>query len=222
MRCSSKQWPHFFLDFTPFRVYKLFIMCKIKGLLNSKFSGLLLGTMVIFTLVGESLGENIDERFYRFIRAHRSPFMDQLMYTASDLGDTKVVLGVILLFSTYGNQYQRDTAKLAFTSVAITQTAVGLLKLAVNRPRPDGRFYPRKNSSFPSGHVAGSLALASIVAARYPRYRIPCYAMATLVAYSRVYLGRHYPGDVVGGALLGYLASKGVLHFQQKILKFEF
>lgn len=57
--------------------------------------------------------------------------------------------------------------------------------------------------SFPSGHAATSFAGATLLAWYAPRLTVPLYALAALVAWSRVYVGVHYPLDIVGGAILG-------------------
>ena len=57
--------------------------------------------------------------------------------------------------------------------------------------------------SFPSGHATVSFACATVLAVAVPRLWIPLYVLATLIAFSRVYVGVHYPGDVIVGAALG-------------------
>ena len=57
--------------------------------------------------------------------------------------------------------------------------------------------------SFPSGHATVAFACATILALAVPRLRWPLYALAGLIAFSRVYVGVHFPLDVVAGAALG-------------------
>jgi len=59
------------------------------------------------------------------------------------------------------------------------------------------------DASFPSGHATSAFAAAGVVAALHPRLRAPVIGLAALVAVSRVYLGVHYPSDVLAGAALG-------------------
>jgi undecaprenyl-diphosphatase len=88
------------------------------------------------------------------------------------------------------------------------------LRYAIGRDRPPVRFpEPRAlvhipaNPSFPSGHAATSFACATLLAWLTPLPGVPLFALAALIAFSRVYDGVHYPLDVVGGAVLGLLVA---------------
>jgi undecaprenyl-diphosphatase len=71
---------------------------------------------------------------------------------------------------------------------------------------------PSTTHSFPSGHSATSFACATVLAHYAPRLRVPFFTLATLIAFSRIYNGMHYPTDVLAGAVLGVAIGVGLIY----------
>lgn len=112
-------------------------------------------------------------------------------------------------------------------SVVIAAGATAVMKLAFDRERPYQKYtgvYPYKyedGQSFPSGHTSVAFATATSIALEYKKWYIvvPAYAWAAGVGYSRLYLGEHYPTDVIGAAVTG-AGSAFISHWiSKKIFK---
>jgi undecaprenyl-diphosphatase len=67
------------------------------------------------------------------------------------------------------------------------------------------------SGSFPSGHATIAFACATVIAWQVPRLAFPAFALAAAIAWSRVYVGVHWPLDVLGGAALGVLVATALL-----------
>jgi undecaprenyl-diphosphatase len=80
---------------------------------------------------------------------------------------------------------------------------VGRERPYVARPEPEPLLTPDLDLSFPSGHASTSFAGATLLALLLPSFAIPFYVLAALIAWSRVYVGVHYPLDILAGAMLG-------------------
>jgi undecaprenyl-diphosphatase len=107
-------------------------------------------------------------------------------------------------------------AVLVFTvlAVAIADTTAGGLKSVFDVERPSSRYAAPKtlvrapvDGSFPSGHAATSFAAAMVLTFARPRWAPAFFLLALAIGFSRVYVGVHYPLDVVGGAVLGILVA---------------
>ena len=109
------------------------------------------------------------------------------------------VLGAIALLDRAAGP---ATVGLALVAAVPTNLTVEGLKRLVQRARPNGK-PSRSNSSFPSSHAANAFALAVILSRRWRRGWPVFLALALVVAYSRMYLDRHYLSDVVAGAAIG-------------------
>jgi undecaprenyl-diphosphatase len=183
------------------------------------------GFLVFLVLFSSSAApESLDQHLFTQIHERwQSNALDPVMETATDLGDVRVALGLNVILATYGEEGEREASKLALTALVASEAVAGLLKYAVNRERPDENApHDRWNSSFPSGHATGAFALATVFGSRYPRYRMPIFATASLIGISRIYLGRHYPSDVLGGAAVGVAIGCVTLRNDEFIIGLHF
>jgi membrane-associated phospholipid phosphatase len=145
--------------------------------------------------------ESVDLRVRDLVQPARTPALEGVMRGASNLGKPGVVLGGLLAVAVFAPGGVA-VARAALFALAGTNLVVEGLKRGVERARPDGE-RDRKNSSFPSSHAANAFALAFVFARRWRRAAAWFWIAAAIVAFSRVYLNRHYFSDVLAGAAIG-------------------
>ena len=93
----------------------------------------------------------------------------------------------------------------------VLRDAIGRARPPVVYPEPEPLVGVPHQPSFPSGHSATAFACATVIAWAAPRLRIPAFVLAAAIAWSRVYVGVHWPLDVLGGAALGVVVSTVLL-----------
>ena len=146
----------------------------------------------------------LDDAARDWVRTLRRPALEAPMRVVSDR--SRVVLiagaGVALVSGAAGRAFLAQSA-LAMLPV---NGAVELLKWTVDRTRPDGG-HDRRNSSFPSSHAANAFTMAAMLTRRWRRAAIPAWLAASVVAFSRLYLDRHWLTDVLGSLLLALAAA---------------
>jgi undecaprenyl-diphosphatase len=152
-----------------------------------------------------------DAALRAWLAALHAPWLDVVMGQASLSGQAGFAWLVIGVFATLRRPVLAGRLWQLVLAVVLCYALVdGVLKPAVARARPfeavaDVRVvgYRPVTYSFPSGHAASAFAGAFIVILMLPRARLALWALAALVAASRVYIGVHYPLDVIAGVLVG-------------------
>lgn len=127
------------------------------------------------------------------------------------------VVAALFLLTTCGNTGRRLVVSLlAGVGISDPLSSFGIKSL-VARPRPchgiisDHLLKGCSDSwSFPSSHAVNIFCAATILSRIYPKASVPAYLFAAAVGYSRVYIGVHYPLDVIGGAVIGTFLGLGV------------
>ncbi|MBN2083616.1 MAG: phosphatase PAP2 family protein [Anaerolineales bacterium] len=173
---------------------------------------LLLGLFALLTLslIG-SAGQRLDTRLFLLINLQAHPkWLDRFMGVATQLGNMLTALIAAFLLILWNN------LGLAFEIILGTLTlwlVVETLKALTDRTRPfldlEGTKvigWREPGRSFPSGHTAQIFFLAALLSFRFSpgAWGIAAlYAVAILVGFTRMYVGAHYPRDVIAGAVLG-------------------
>lgn len=129
------------------------------------------------------------------------------------LGGTAFSIAAALLPVLLASGLLQDAARHALATLVVSHIAVQVVKRTVSRPRPSRRegwegFTDEPDRfSFPSGHSAAAMAVAFAYAMAFPVLAPVLVAAAILVGASRVFLGVHYPADVVAGQVVAILTA---------------
>lgn len=161
--------------------------------------------------VGGEIGA-LDEAIRVAITGTKTPTLDRPVARISNAANNgRLWFAVAALLGVVGGSRGRRAALRALLALAITSAVTNqVVKHAASRQRPEkpnvdsGRHVAMPlSSSFPSGHTASAFAFAATVSADFPLLALPLFGVASVVGYSRVHTGVHYPSDVIAGSVLG-------------------
>jgi len=147
-----------------------------------------------------------------------SPLLDQVIPWFTHLGSVVAVILFIVLSSILSKSRKLFYRLLLLYGI---QSAILYgLKYLVGRQRPVLMEISSRISagpgeildpSFPSGHTLYAFMMATLLTFWFPRYKMVFFIMACLIGWTRIYLGLHYPTDVIAGGILGYGVTRLIL-----------
>jgi membrane-associated phospholipid phosphatase len=177
---------------------------------------ILMGMLLVFSLVAISLvwsaGQRVDAWCFLLInfRGPRPIWLDRMMLAFTQVGSAIAALGIALVLFIVG--YPLLSYELILGTVTLW-LVVELIKFLVHRSRPYIRLvqarivgYRVRGRSFPSGHTSQAFFMVTLIVQHYHAsvwFAILLYTIALLVGITRMYVGAHYPRDVLAGAILG-------------------
>ena len=172
----------------------------------------------------------IDKIIFVFIsKTMKNTFFDIVMPVITDLGNWiwLFIAGWLVLFI-FGGRRGKLACIAALAAVLIADNFNSyILKPFFGRVRPNILLEGKqllKNAtghvpspSFPSGHATNIFTAAMVYSKYYIRYSPICFLIAFLVGFSRIYVGVHYPLDIVGGAIFGILWALMIIWITNKV-----
>lgn len=173
---------------------------------------LLLGFNLITLSLLWSSGQRLDTSIYLMfnLRGYHPLWLDRVMWALTQLGNG--LIGLLLAASFY-YLGQRHLAVELLLGILSLWLAVEMIKAIIERSRPfitleSSRVigWRERGKSFPSGHSAQAFFMVTLLAHHFntgPLLSAILYGLAAVVAFTRIYVGAHYPRDVIGGAILG-------------------
>ncbi len=185
--------------------------------------------LLIALLIGWPHLSALDQGLMMLVQQHRQGWLNEVMVAVTKVGDfhTQLIAGALLALLLIALRQWRHAFFAASTLVgtALLNTTI---KHLFSRARPEVIADPLSSFSMPSGHASASFAfflVLGVLASRdkAPRVRLTWMLLAAMpaafIALSRVYLGAHWPSDIIAGALLGASVCAAALWLSQRQLE---
>ena len=188
-------------------------------------------TLTFGVLAGAAAFSLLDESIRHQVQKNHSESAHDVADGVALAGHAAVTLGlsgVLWGVGTWaGDEHLASTGVQALEAIALGQVGCAMMKVTFGRKRPD----PSEDAAFfkpfsldddfqslPSSHTASAFALASVLAKRSdtPYAPLGYYGLATLVGLARIYQDEHWTSDVIVGALVGELAGRLVVHWNEE------
>jgi undecaprenyl-diphosphatase len=169
----------------------------------------------------------LDRALFHYINSGLTTgLLDMLMpYVSEKMNFLGAVLVAVVLVFALGKRRDRRGLLILIGVVLLSDLASNVLKNLIMRTRPCNAFDVRlllgcgSSFSMPSAHATNITAAMVFLTTRYKRFFPAFLSIAFAVSYSRVYVGVHYPLDVLAGAALGAIIAVGASQAEKRILK---
>ncbi len=166
--------------------------------------------------------DRVDTTLFHFFNGSLSnPIFDFIMpiITNQNIWAIPIIILVFGLIFKGGSRGRITAALLIIAVIATDVIAAQFIKPIIGRLRPSHAIIDSINLlvhkggkySFVSNHAANMFCAAAVITYFYSKWKYILFALAAVVAFSRVYVGVHYPGDVIFGGLFGYGIAWGVI-----------
>lgn len=166
-------------------------------------------------------------KFLELLQSLHFPLLNYIMIFITSLGNGGLIWIVAALFLIFQNKnmLKREGFTIAVALIIFSVLGLLILKPIIARPRPfiaqgvDILIKEPMGFSFPSGHTGSSFAAAFVIYFYNKKIGLLALILATLIAFSRMYLFVHYPSDIVGGLILGIISSRIAIKITNEISK---
>lgn len=173
------------------------------------------------TSIVEFVKRNDKRIYYLFNKKMHCRPLDLALRRVTKLFDPIVATLMMIIIFIVSEFNQHPVGVHLVLLVAMTQLIAHTIKRIVNRKRPfetlpDVLFFlkpPKDVYSFPSGHTCGAFTFMLVLSRYFPSFFVVMSVLAVLVGISRIYLGFHYPTDVIVGGILSYIMFITTLTF---------
>lgn len=143
-----------------------------------------------------------------------SPIINKVMIFITGLGDSGAIWILIGLAFLINKEYRKIGFMILVALALGSILGEGIIKNIIQRDRPfismegiDMLIKAPTSYSFPSGHTTSSFAAAGVILINFKNKSIYAFILAGLIAFSRIYLGVHFPTDIIAGIVLGLSCS---------------